>query len=102
MNRYALVISEEAQVDLRTLSDVISYQYKAPLTAIRYLDRIYFEIKKLSHSAESFTIQTRTSFHQYGPNPRMITCEKMAIIYNLINNVVYIRRVIPSSSIAGL
>lgn len=37
MNKYSVIISEEAQNDLRILSDIISYQYKVPLTALKYL-----------------------------------------------------------------
>lgn len=102
MSLYTIIISEEAQVDLRNLSDIISYQYKAPITSVKYLRGIYSEMKKLSHSAESYSTQTRKSLQQYGPSPRRINYKRMAIIYNVINNVVYIRRVIPSNTISEL
>ena len=102
MNKYKVVVSEEAQQDLRNLSDVISYQYKAPLTSLRYLKEIYAEMHKLTISAVSYKIQTRKSLQQYAPSPRRINYKRIAIIYNIINNVVYIRRVIPSNTIAGL
>jgi hypothetical protein len=102
MNKYKVVVSEEAQQDLRNLSDVISYQYKAPLTSLMYLNEIYAEMHKLSISAASYKIQMRKSLQQYAPSPRRINYKRMAIIYNIVNNVVYIRRVIPSNTIAGL
>ncbi len=102
MNKYKVVVSADAQQDLRNLSDVISCQYKAPLTSLRYLQEIYAEMQKLSSSAASYKIQTRKSLQIYAPSPRRINYKRIAIIYNIINNVVYIRRVIPSNTIAGL
>jgi len=72
MNKYTIVITEQAQIDLRSLSDTIKYQYNAPITSIKYLRGIYSDMKKLSHNAESFTIQTRKSLQQYGPSPRRL------------------------------
>ncbi len=102
MNKYSVIISEEAQQDLRNLSEVISFQYKAPLTSLKYLKGIYAEMRNLSSSAKSYSIQTRQSLQQYEPYPRRVNYKKMAIIFNVINDVVYIRRVIPSNTIAGL
>jgi hypothetical protein len=102
MNQYNVVISEDAQIDLRNLADTIKYKYKAPISSIRYLRGIYAEMKKLSSSAASYNIQTRTALLKYGPSPRRVNFKKMAIIYNLINDTVYIRRVIPANTIAGL
>jgi plasmid stabilization system protein ParE len=61
MNKYTVVVTERAQEDLCSLSDVISHEYKSPLTAKRYLERLYDEIRKLSKSAESYPVQTRQS-----------------------------------------
>lgn len=80
----------------------ISYQYKFPLTALKYLKEIYAEMRKLEYSAISYQIQTRKHLQQYGPFPRRVNYKKMAIIYNVINDVVYIRRVIPANTISGL
>ena len=102
MNKNSVIISEEAQNDLRILSDIISYQYKVPLTALKYLKEIYTEMRKLEYSANSYRIQTRKQLQQYGPHPRRINYKKMAIIYNVINDVVYIRKVIPANTISGL
>ena len=102
MSVYQVVISEDAQNDLRNLSNVISYQYKAPLTSLKYLKSIYAEMGKLSHSADSFKIESNKSFQQYGSNPRRINYKEIAIIYNLINDVVYILRVIPANTIQDL
>ncbi len=102
MKKYSLQYTVEAKNDLKHLSYIIKEQYKSPLTAVRYLNGIDKAIKKLSSSAESYSIQTRKSLQQYSPNPRRLNYKRMAIIYNVINDVVYIRRVIPSNIIAGL
>lgn len=99
MNKFRVVVSETAQQDLRDLSEVISYQYKAPLTSLRYLKGIYAEMHKLSVSATSYKVQMHKSLQQYAPSPRIINYKRIAIIFNIINNVVFIRRVIPSSAI---
>ncbi|MFM2291640.1 MAG: hypothetical protein RIS29_1453 [Bacteroidota bacterium] len=99
---YKIVVSEQAQDDLDNLSEAISYEYKAPVTSIRYLRGIYSEMRKLQQSAESYAIQTNKFLQQYGPEPRRLNYKKMAIIYNVINEVVYIRRVIPANTILEL
>lgn len=102
MGQYQVVLTEDANQDLITLANTIKYEYKAPYTAIAYLKGIYNEIKKLSHSAESYKIQNSPTLQKYNPLPRKITYKKMAIIYNVINNVVYIRRILPQNMILDL
>jgi len=38
MKKFDVVYSKDADNDLQKLSDVIMYKYKAPLTAVRYLN----------------------------------------------------------------
>lgn len=102
MKHFKVIISEIAKEDIKQLSHTIRFQYKAPITSFKYVQGLIDEIKKLGSSAESFSIQTRKSLQQYGPYPRRINYKKMAIIYNVINDVVYIRRVIPANTISGL
>jgi hypothetical protein len=102
MKHYKVIYSVEAYEDINNLFDFIIFQYKAPLTAFNYVQGLSDEIRGLSLSAQSFPIQSRKSLQQYGPYPRRLNYKKMAIIYNVINDVVYIRRVIPAKSISGL
>lgn len=102
MERFKIVISYEAKQDIKQLSDVIMFEYKSPITVTKYLKGLYTSITKLKVSPTSFMIQTRKSLQQYDPNPRRINYKRMAIIFNVIDNTVYIRRVIPSVNIAGL
>lgn len=102
MNKYTVVISEQAQQDLRDLSNTISFEYKSPATAIKYLREIYVEMETLSTHSESYTIQVTSHFSQYGFNVRRLNYKKMAVIYTVINNTAYIKRVVPSSTITSL
>lgn len=102
MIRYDVIISDEAKADIKQLSFTIKFEYKAPITSIKYVQELLNEIKKLSRSAESISVQTRKSLQQYGPAPRRVNYKRMAIIYNVINETVYVRRVIPTNTIAGL
>ncbi len=102
MNNFKVVISEAAQSDLDNLSNVISINYKAPATALKYLNGLFQEMRKLTNSAHVYPIQTIKTLQQYGPYPRRVNYKKMAIIYNLVGDVVYIRSIIPSNIISGL
>ena len=102
MSRYKIVFSPESEIDLMELEDVIYFDYKSPLTAFRYLSELREEIYKLQSSADVFQIQTRASLLQYGPNVRRINYKKMAVIYTVHNDIVYIHRIIPASMITGL
>ena len=101
MNKYTVVISEQAQQDLRDLSNIISFEYKSPVTAIKYLREIYGVMRKLRTHAESYSIQSTSYFSQYGFNIRRVNYKKMAIIYTVIHNTAYIKRVVPASIITG-
>jgi plasmid stabilization system protein ParE len=68
-------------------------------TAIRYLDGIFEKIKTLSKFHEAYPVRYNPSLLQYGINVRRIDYKKMAIIYTVNENTVYIYRVIASSLI---
>jgi plasmid stabilization system protein ParE len=99
MNKYTVVISEQAQQDLRDLSNAISFEYKSPLTAVKYLRGIYDEMRKLRLIAGLLPVQKSAYFLQYGFNVKRLKYKKMTIIYTVIGDAVYIIRVIPSSTI---
>jgi len=72
MNQFEIVFSPESEMDMMKLEDVISFDYKAPLTAFHYLQGLRNAIRELSSSAESYPVQTNRSFLQYGTNVRRI------------------------------
>lgn len=103
MTKYRIIISERAQNDLDSLSNVISFEYKAPKTAIKYLRELFAVINMLSQNADIFQFQTRKSIvDAYGTFVRRINYKKMAILYTIHTDTVYILRVIPQSTISGL
>lgn len=99
MKRYEVIITENAQQDLKDLSNAIIFEYKSPITAIRYLRGIYDEFRWLRSNAESLKIQSSKSFIKFGFNTRRINYKKMAIIYSVVENRVYIKRIIPAGTI---
>lgn len=101
MNRFVIVFSDEAKNDIQNLSDTIMYQYKAPLTAFGYIQGLLDEIKHLRTNAEIYSIQKSSYFSQYGFNVRRLNYKRMAIIYTVIKNTAFIKRVVPASTITG-
>ena len=99
MKRYEVIISDNAQQDLKDLSNTIILEYKSPITAIKYLRGIYDEFRLLRSNAESLKIQSSKSFTKFGFNVRRINYKKMAIIYSVTDNTVYIKRIIPAGTI---
>lgn len=102
MKFYAIRISNQADIDIENLHFYIFENCKSPITAKRYIQGLYFQIKSLSHSAESFSISTHKFILQYGYNARRINDKKMAIIYTVHGKTVLIRRVIPGALITSL
>jgi hypothetical protein len=74
--------------------------YKQPLTARRNRAGLYDKLKQLATCAD-VTGFSQYDFIQrnYGPGARHITYKKMAIIYVVFGNIVYIQRIIPGSLI---
>ncbi|MDO9152953.1 MAG: hypothetical protein Q7U47_04470 [Paludibacter sp.] len=99
MEQYKIVISENAKQDIINLSNVILYDFASPLTAFKYIKGLYKQINTLKFGAESYSIQTRAFFQQYGFNVRKITFKKMSIIYLIVNQYVYIKAIVPTSTI---
>ena len=102
MKKYTVEFSEESKDDFVNLSNAIKYEYRLPLTAFRYLRELRKEIYKLQSAADAFQIQTRASLLQYGTNVRRINYKKMAVIYTIHGDIVYIHRIVPASLITGL
>jgi len=102
MKNYQVVITEQAREDLTELARVIREEYKSPLTAVRYLRNLSKEIKNLKKSAESYSVQRRKYFNQFGTNVRRLNYKKMTVVYSVIDDTVYVLSVIPSATIKGL
>lgn len=99
---HRIIYSIQAEADIENLFFVIINDYKSPHTAAQYVQGIYDVIKRLETVAASLPIQPATSSFHFGSNSRRINYKKMAIIYTIHGNIVYIRRIIPASLITKL
>ena len=99
MKKYKISYSEKADKDISDLFDAIVFDYKEPDTAFKYVQGLIKSIEKLSTFPEAYSIRNNHSLLKYGLNVRRINYKKMAIIYTIHSDVVFIRRIIPSSMI---
>jgi hypothetical protein len=97
--KYRIVYSNDAENDIFDLDYIIREVYKSPLTAARYIQGIYDEIKKLEIHATIYAVQFRESLLRYGFNVRLVNYKKIAIIYTIHNDTVLIRRIIAENII---
>ncbi len=98
---YQIRYSDSALEDIKELRFVIRDTYKAPSTAVSYLQGLYNKIADLKIHAESLPIQSSPFFSRYGINVRRINYKKMAIIYTVHDDIIYIQRIIPASLIVN-
>ena len=96
---FEIVFSEKANTDIQNLTDIIMYEFQAPLTAFKYVQGLLNEIKKLKSIADFLPVQKSAYFQQYGFNVKRLRYKKMTIIYTVIDNTVYIVRILPSSTV---
>jgi plasmid stabilization system protein ParE len=99
MKRYEITILKKAFQDIDDLFKYITEIHKAPLTAKKYTQGLFNEVRKLSIYANATPIATNISLKKYGKYPRRINFKKHAIIYTVSENKVVIKRIIPASLI---
>lgn len=88
-----------ADADLDNLEQYIVEQCAAPLTAARQFELLYKTLDWLEQYAELPAVHVPLSI-QYGKIMRTIPFgKKMAIIYSVEDEIVYIHRIMPQSMI---
>ena len=98
--KFKVVISPEAEDDIEDVFAYIAFEIMHPSTAERYREEILETIDRLAILADIFAMSSNEYLRRhYGIDVRTVTCKKMTIIYNIINGVVYIRRVMAGSLI---
>jgi plasmid stabilization system protein ParE len=102
MRSYTIRITKQADFDIENLHFYIVEICKSPITAKRYIQGLFNQIKSLTHTAESYPISATKTISQYGYNARRINYKKMAIIYTVHGKTVLIHRVLPGALISGL
>jgi len=98
---YKLIITDSAQEDIDQYIDTIIFAYDAPITAKKHYDGLYNVLKKIEQYPLSNSIRHNSSLLQYGCNVRRANYKKMAIIYTIHGNTIFIHRVVAASTITG-
>ena len=99
MKHYRISLSETAKLEYDNYIDFIRIECAAPLTAARHFKGIDETINSLKTNAEMYLIQTHPSLLRYGLNVRRINYKKIAIIYTIQDNIVFIHRIMVASLI---
>ena len=96
---YTLRYKSKAYSDIAQLKDFIYKQCEAPLTAKRQFESLDTHLRWISEHAELPGIDVELSI-KYGQIMRNVTFgKKMAILYSVEGNIVYIHRIMPQSMI---
>ena len=96
---YKVEYSKQAEIDIDKLYNVISTEYKAPLTAFRYVQGLINTINRLKQNADIYAFYNSNFVKPYGNNVKRVNYKKMAIFYTVFERTVYIHRIIPSAII---
>jgi plasmid stabilization system protein ParE len=97
---YTLKYTSVARRDMDNLYFYILDEIKMPQTAVRYFNGILDTIEKLTYLGNFIGICPIQSIQKiYGPYARTVTYKKMTIIYNVIEDIILIRRIIAGSMI---
>jgi hypothetical protein len=96
--RKKIVVSSFAKKDIARLKAYIKQELKMSQTAANYIKDLNIAINKLSFYAGAVG---RNEYVQkmFGTNARHIIYKKMAIIYIVFGDIVYIQRIIANSLI---
>jgi plasmid stabilization system protein ParE len=97
---YRINVAPEAETDMLNTYRYIAYDVMQPETAVRYLEGIQATVRSLSHLAGVFALSLSDDIQRlYGPEARTINYKKMTIIYNIVDDIVLVRRVVAGSLI---
>ena len=96
---YTVLLSDTAKADMAQLSDVIANKFSAPLTEIKYMRELKAVIKNLEKNSECYAVRQSVFLQKYGTNVRRIDYKKMAIIYTIHDDTVYIHRIMAGALI---
>ena len=99
--KYKISMSNDAQSDYDEYIDYILYDCDAPMTAAKHYAGIKDAIVTLSKNPYINAVRTNASLLEYGLNVRRENYKKMAIIYTIHDDVVYIHRILAQSLITG-
>ena len=99
---YEISISDAADAELIEYINFIVDNYKSPATAVKHYDDIMAAIRELRRNPFVNAIRLNSSLQEYGYGVRRFNYKKMAVIYTVSENTIYIHRIMPASMIIGL
>ena len=76
MNKFDVVLSEDADNDINEYVDFIIYEYSSPLTALRNYEGLFKTIFSLENIADKISISQSKSLQQFGFNVRRVNYKK--------------------------
>ncbi|MCL2327123.1 MAG: type II toxin-antitoxin system RelE/ParE family toxin [Bacteroidetes bacterium] len=97
--KYTVKLSDRANADFDNYINHIIYEYDAPITASKHHDGIIEILLGLSENPYKNAVRNNNSLHPFGENVRRANFKKMAIIYTIHGNIVYIHRILAASMI---
>ena len=93
-------ISDDAEADIDKAVAYIAFEVMNENSAVAFRNGIGDTIAKLSYLGEIIAFSQQPYIRKrFGAFARTITYKKMTIVYNVLNGVAYVRRVIPSKMI---
>lgn len=98
---YRIKLSDDAVRDFDEYIHHIRAVYHAPITATKHYAGLSKCIDSLKYFPERHPLQTSNFFLRYGPNVRRMNYKKMAIIYSVHGDIVYIHRIMPANLITS-
>ena len=99
---YVVNLSDNASADFDNYIDYIIYECDAPLTAAKHKAGIIDILLGLEKNPFIYPIRYSRSLTQYGFNVRRANFKKMAILYTIYNDVVFVHRIVAGSMITGV
>ena len=100
--KYEIIMSDSAQADYDEYIDYIVIDCDAPTTAAKHYADIKDIISSLSVNPLIYAVRYNDSLLRYGLNVRRVNYKKMAILFTVNEDKVFIHRVIAGSMITGI
>jgi len=100
--KYKVKMSVEADADFENYLNHIICEYDAPLTAVKHKDGILDVLLDLSVNPYVNAVRHNEFLLEFGMNVRRANYKRMAIIYTIHENVVYVHRILAGSMVIGL
>lgn len=91
----------DAEKDFDDYIHHIRNVYHAPITVIKHYAELSNCINSLKSFPERQPLQSSSFFLRFGSNIRRINYKKMAIIYTVQGDIVYIHRIMPANLITS-